>query len=172
MTTYTKEEQITQLMAYMKKVKESGKSCGLCEDLREAFTKEEEHKKKEEDDCECGEKLFICDSGMRLCSVGCKDKWVNSKGEPCSPPCDNEEDKQSSQDTKYIVRFERAVYGDEHGDIMYMDTVDETEYDTLHEAREAYDSYEVQDTGELLYLDMISGEDEEHENVDMRGTID
>ena len=31
--------------------------------------------------CECGEKLLICDSGMRLCSVGCKDKWVNSKGE-------------------------------------------------------------------------------------------
>ena len=109
---------------------------------------------------------------VKLCSGGCKDRWVNSKGEPCSPPCDNEEDKQSSQDTKYIVRFERAVYGDEHGDIMYMDTVDETEYDTLHEAREAYDSYEVQDTGELLYLDMISGEDEEHENVDMRGTID
>ena len=32
--------------------------------------------------CDCGEKLLICDSGMRLCSVGCKDRWVNSKGEP------------------------------------------------------------------------------------------
>lgn len=82
------------------------------------------------------------------------------------------EEEEEDEDTKYIVRFERAVYGDEHGDIMYMDTVDETEYDTLHEAREAYDSYEVQDTGELLYLDMISGEDEEHENVDMRGNVD
>ena len=32
-------------------------------------------------ECDCGEKLLICDSGMRLCSVGCKDKWVNSRGE-------------------------------------------------------------------------------------------
>tara|TARA_R110002012_G_scaffold109798_2_gene253929 strand:- start:107 stop:604 length:498 start_codon:yes stop_codon:yes gene_type:complete len=38
--------------------------------------------KEEEEECDCGEKLLICDSGMKLCSVGCKDKWVNSKGEP------------------------------------------------------------------------------------------
>ena len=39
---------------------------------------------EEDEDCECGEKLLICDSGMKLCSVGCKDIWVNSKGEETS----------------------------------------------------------------------------------------
>ncbi len=44
-----------------------------------------EHPIEEEEEelkCDCGVKLLICDSGMRLCSVGCKDRWVNSKGEP------------------------------------------------------------------------------------------
>jgi hypothetical protein len=31
---YTKEQQIAQLMAYMKMVNESGKTCGLMEDLQ------------------------------------------------------------------------------------------------------------------------------------------
>ena len=35
--------------------------------------------------CDCGEELLICDSGMKLCSVGCKDRWVNSKGEEIGP---------------------------------------------------------------------------------------
>ena len=34
MPFYTKEEQIAQLMAYMKKVKESGETCGLMDDLQ------------------------------------------------------------------------------------------------------------------------------------------
>ena len=73
--------------------------------------------------------------------------------------------------TTYIVRFERAVYGGEHGTVIGTDCV-VAKYATLQEAREAYDSYEVQDIGELLYLDMISGEDEEQENLDCRGRIE
>ena len=32
----------------------------------------------EEEICDggCNKPLLICDSGMKLCSVGCKDKWV------------------------------------------------------------------------------------------------
>ena len=33
------------------------------------------------EECDCGEKLLICDSGMKLCSVGCKDKYVYTKKE-------------------------------------------------------------------------------------------
>jgi len=94
MTTYTQEEQIAQAMAYMKTCPNMAWACGFMEDLqhmgpdgtcwRKEFNKVLEVVKKEEERIEChdcGEKLLICDSGMRLCSVGCKDKWVNSKGE-------------------------------------------------------------------------------------------
>ena len=43
--------------------------------------------KEDYEECDCGEKLLICDSGMKLCSVGCKDKYVYTKKE-------DEEEKQ------------------------------------------------------------------------------
>ena len=61
------------------------------------------------------------------------------------------EDLIWEEEDKYIVRFERAVYGGEHGTVIGTDCV-VAKYATLQEAREAYDSYEVQDIGELLYL--------------------
>ena len=52
-----------------------------------------EYEEEEDEDCECGEKLLICDSGMKLCSVGCKDIWVNSKGEEVEEMEDEECDR-------------------------------------------------------------------------------
>jgi hypothetical protein len=66
---------------------EEEERCGTCD--RYAYHENDWHcsqgKEKEEEEelkCDCGVKLLICDSGMKLCSVGCKDRWVNSKGEP------------------------------------------------------------------------------------------
>ena len=68
--------------------------CSTEEDIKyieeEFFVKEEEEERKL-DLCDCGEKLLICDSGMRLCSVGCKDRWVNSKGEEIFDDSEEEE---------------------------------------------------------------------------------
>ena len=90
--------------------------------------------------------------------------------------CDNiacsVEEEDSDTDCTYILRLERAVYGGKHGAMIGMDTAVERDYATLQEAREAYKSYEVEDYGELLYLDMISGEDEEQENLECRGSIE
>ena len=36
---------------------------------------------EEKEKCDCGEELLICDSGIKLCSKGCKDYWVYSNGE-------------------------------------------------------------------------------------------
>ena len=90
--------------------------------------------------------------------------------------CDNiacsVEEEDSDTDCTYILRLERAVYGGKHGAMIGMDTAVERDYATLQEAREAYKSYEVEDYGELLYLDMISGEDGEQENLECRGSIE
>ena len=67
-----------------------------------------EYEEEEDEDCECGEKLLICDSGMKLCSVGCKDIWVNSKGEEVEEEEKNtcyKCDVEVSQDNFYRDQF-------------------------------------------------------------------
>ena len=91
--------------------------------------------------------------------------------------CDsgNDTDDDDEETLYYIVRFERAVYGGKHGEIIGMDTVDEDEFETLEEATEAYNDYDIEDVGELVYLDsMMSNNmgDEYQENIDCRGRLE
>ena len=75
-------EYTTKLKERIEELKKdnSCKNCG-CERIgcgKDCFQSE-----SDEDLCDCGEKILVCDSGMRLCSVGCKDKWVYSNGDEC-----------------------------------------------------------------------------------------
>ena len=83
-----------------------------------------------------------------------------------------EPEPESEEKTVYVIRFERAVYGDtDDCDITGMETVEEMEFDTIEEARTEFNDFELEAVGELLYLDMISGEDEDQENIECRGTL-
>ena len=83
-----------------------------------------------------------------------------------------EPEPESEEKTVYVIRFERAVYGDtDDCDIIGMETVEEMEFDTIEEARTEFNDFELEAVGELLYLDMISGEDEDQENIECRGTL-
>ena len=50
----------------------------LVDDCGVEYNPEWEDEEEEEEICDggCNKPLLICDSGMKLCSVGCKDKWV------------------------------------------------------------------------------------------------
>ena len=65
-----------------------------------AYDKEQEEKEK----CDCGEELLICDSGMKLCSKGCKDYWVYSNGEKV--------EEEESQRWELIVTYLKKEWGE------------------------------------------------------------
>jgi len=69
----------------------------------------------------------------------------------------------------YIVRYERVVYGGEDGDIIGIQIVEELEFNNIKDARTEFKNYEIEPIGELLYLDVITNE--EQENIDCRGYI-
>lgn len=85
MSTYTKQEQIAQAIAYMEKVKESGKPCGLCEDFHKAFTKQEEE--DSETFIKWTEENFCDRDTCYFCDTKNNGDWVNGKEDAVCEDC-------------------------------------------------------------------------------------
>ena len=92
---------------------------------------------------------------------------------------DNFESDDSDSDTDsedkregdwYIVRHEMCTY-DTEGEITGMDIIYEEEFDHLRDAREMYNEIKVKPYGELVYLDMITCDGSDQDNIDCRGTM-
>jgi hypothetical protein len=75
---------------------------------------------------------------------------------------------QDEEDTStYTVRVEKAVY-DKDGELDWIQTTNEYEFDTYEEALEEYNAYIIEPIGEMLYLDQYD-EDGDQENIESRG---
>jgi hypothetical protein len=87
---------------------------------------------------------------------------------------EEEEEDTDSEDKRdgdyYIVRHEECVY-DKDGEVSEMDIIYEEEFDHLRDAREMYNEIKVKPYGELVYLDMITCDGSDQDNIDCRGTM-
>ena len=98
-----------------------------------------------------------------------QDLFVNVEEEE-----EEEEEDTDSEDKRdgdyYIVRHEMCVY-DKDGEVSEMDIIYEEEFDHLRDAREMYNEIKVKPYGELVYLDMITCDGSDQDNIDCRGTM-
>tara|TARA_R110001632_G_scaffold36377_1_gene91805 strand:- start:48 stop:512 length:465 start_codon:yes stop_codon:yes gene_type:complete len=105
----------------------------------------------------------------RDCPKGHKTVWsvdddgfLRYKYEP------NWREEEEEEDTStFVVRVEKAVY-DKDGELDWIRTTNEYEFDTYEEALEEYNAYIIEPIGEMLYLDE-KDEDGDQENIESRG---
>tara|TARA_R110001599_G_C12048700_1_gene641943 strand:- start:398 stop:793 length:396 start_codon:yes stop_codon:yes gene_type:complete len=94
--------------------------------------------------------------------------------EPDTEPESDTDYDTDSEDKRdgdyYIVRHEMCIY-DKDGEVSEMDIIYEEEFDHLRDAREMYNEIKVKPYGELVYLDMITCDGSDQDNIDCRGTM-
>ena len=85
-----------------------------------------------------------------------------------APQRPKKKEEEEEEDTStYTVRVEKAVY-DKDGELDWIRTTNEYEFDTYEEALEEYNAYIIEPIGEMLYLDE-KDEDGDQENIESRG---
>jgi len=137
-----------------------------------------------EEKCEkCGTTENVCDywwveqnnEKWKLCD-NCGDneeqeKTLDDKKKEEEEDSDSDTDSEDKRDGDwYIVRHEECVY-DKDGEVSEMDIIYEEEFDHLRDAREMYNEIKVKPYGELVYLDMITCDGEDQDNIDCKGTM-
>jgi len=131
-----------------------------------------------EEKCEkCGTTENICDYW-----------WVEQKNEKwklCDNCGDNEEQEKTSDDKKKEEEEDSVAHpvykcdggcgtimgSDDDCKRICDDCEDEEEFDHLRDAREMYNEIKVKPYGELVYLDMITCDGEDQDNIDCKGTM-
>tara|TARA_R100001369_G_scaffold69105_1_gene96717 strand:+ start:785 stop:1210 length:426 start_codon:yes stop_codon:yes gene_type:complete len=101
----------------------------------------------------------------------CYDCGITDDEEDTDDDSDSDTDSEDKREGDYyIVRLEECIY-DKDGEVSGMETLNEEEFDHLRDARERYNDYEIEPYGELVYLDMITCDGEDQENIDCKGTM-
>jgi len=160
----------TPIMCYMNKEEGDKTLCQMCYDG--GYEEDDENPDNFESDDEEDEELkcvgFRPQTRIGECA-GCK-----AVCEECENLMIVEDTDTDSEDKRegdyYIVRHEECIY-DKEGEVSGMETLNEEEFDSLSEAREIYNDYEIEPYGELVYLDMIICDGEDQENIDCKGTM-
>ena len=142
------------------------------QDIREPNWREEE---EEEDHIKCDR----CNANTYRSHQKYPDTWQYDYMAFCKD-CqkemneDSDDEDTDSEDKRdgdyYIVRHEECVY-DKDGEVSEMDIIYEEEFDHLRDAREMYNEIKVKPYGELVYLDMITCDGSDQDNIDCRGTM-
>ena len=106
-----------------------------------------------------------------LCQMCYDGGYEEDDENPDNFDSDSDTDSEDKREGDYyIVRHEECIY-DKEGEVSGMETLNEEEFDSLSEAREIYNDYEIEPYGELVYLDMIICDGEDQENIDCKGTM-